>query len=72
MNRLNFNITSARPSETWAIIGIEITEKTTDYNAEVTEEKWVIDKNTRRSVDSYGLSSGVEQTSYKGTQFLNL
>ena len=60
------NTTPSGASPTWNIIGVGITEKSTDYNAEVTEEKWIIDKNTRRTVDSYGLSSGVEQTAYKG------
>jgi len=50
----------------WAIIGIGITDKSTDYNAEVSEEKWIIHKNANKTVDSYALQSGVEQTAYKG------
>lgn len=54
------------PSPEWSIIGVGITDKSTDYNAEVTEEKWIIHKNATKTVDSYALSSGVEQTAYKG------
>lgn len=50
----------------YAIIGVGITDKSTDYNAEVSEEKWIIERNKRKNIDSYGLSSGVEQTAYKG------
>ncbi len=51
---------------TWAIIGVGITDKSTDYNAEVSEEKWIINRNATKTVDGYALSSGVEQTAYKG------
>ena len=60
---------NTQPNEdtpSWAIIGIGITEKSTDYNVEKTEEKWIINKNKNVTIDSYGLSSGVEQTAYKG------
>lgn len=62
---------NTKPSETspnWAIIGVGITDKSTDYNAEKTEEKWIIHRNKNVSVDSYGLTSGVEQTCYKGDE----
>ena len=36
------NTTPSGASPTWNIIGVGITEKSTDYNAEVTEEKWII------------------------------
>ena len=52
----------------WAIIGVGITDKSTDYNAEKTEEKWIIHRNKNVSIDSYGLTSGVEQTCYKGDE----
>jgi len=51
---------------TWAIIGVGITDKSTDYNAEVSEEKLIINRNATKTVDGYALSSGVEQTAYKG------
>lgn len=60
------NTTPNGTSESWAIVGVGITDKATDYNANVTEEKWIINKNANKSVDSYGLSSSVEQTAYKG------
>lgn len=60
------NTTPSGASATWNIIGVGITDKATDYNAEKTEEKWIINKNKTVTVDSYGLSSGVEQTAYKG------
>lgn len=50
----------------WAIIGVGITDKSIDYNAEKTEEKWIIHENTTKEIDSYNITSGVEQTAYKG------
>ncbi len=52
----------------WAIIGVGITDKSTDYNTEKSEEKWIIHKNKNVTIDSYGLTSGVEQTCYKGDE----
>lgn len=52
----------------WALIGVGITDKSIDYNAEKTEEKWIIHRNKNVTVDSYGLTSGVEQTCYKGDE----
>ena len=52
----------------WALIGVGITDKAIDYNAEKTEEKWIIHRNKNVTVDSYGLTSGVEQTCYKGDE----
>lgn len=60
------NTTPNADKETWEIIGVGITDKSTDYNAEKTEEKWIIHRNKNVTVDSYGLTSGVEQTAYKG------
>lgn len=62
------NTTPNTTNETWAIIGVGVTDKSTDYNAEKTEEKWIIHKNKNVTVDSYGLTSGVEQTCYKGDE----
>lgn len=62
------NTTPKEDTPNWAIIGIGISDKTTEYNAEVTEEKWIIYKNKIKEVDSYGLSSGIEQTAYKGDE----
>jgi len=61
---LNTNPKESNPE--WSIVGVGITDKSTDYNAEVSEEKWIINKNATKTVDSYALSSGVEQTAYKG------
>ena len=60
------NTTPKAENPTWAILGVGVTDKSTDYNAEKTEEKWIIHKNKNVTVDSYGLTSGVEQTAYKG------
>lgn len=60
------NTTPKETNSTWAIVGVGVTDKSTDYNAEVSEEKWIIHKNKIKTVDSYGLTSGVEQTAYKG------
>lgn len=62
------NTKPGQEKENWAIIGVGITDKSTDYNAEKNEEKWIIHKNKNVSVDSYGLTSGVEQTCYKGDE----
>lgn len=62
------NTTPSENTPAWAIIGVGITDKSTDYNANVTEEKWIIHKNANKTVDSYGLTSGVEQTAYKGDE----
>jgi len=66
------NTTPSSDTPTWSIIGVGITDKATDYNAEKTEEKWIIHKNKNVTVDSYGLSSGVEQTCYKGDPVFEL
>lgn len=60
------NVASTSENPDWAIIGVGITDKSTDYNAEKTEEKWIINRNKSVTIDSYGPSSGVEQTAYKG------
>lgn len=62
------NTTPNESTPNWAMIGVGITDKTTEYNANVTEEKWIIHKNATKTVDSYALTSGVEQTAYKGDQ----
>ena len=60
------NTAPSAEQPTWAIIGVGIKDKGTDYNAEVSEEKWIINKNANKTIDSYALSSSVEQTAYKG------
>lgn len=60
------NTTPNAEAPTWAIIGVGITDMSTEYNANVSEEKWIIHKNATKTVDSYALSSGAEQTAYKG------
>ena len=63
---LDINPSGETPS--WKIIGVGITDKSSDYNAEKTEEKWIIERTKRTAIDSYGPSSGVEQTAYKGDE----
>lgn len=63
---LDINPSGETPS--WKIIGVGITDKSTDYNAEKTKEKWIIERTKRTAIDSYGPSSGVEQTAYKGDE----
>jgi len=63
---LDINPSGETPS--WKIIGVGVTDKSTDYNAEKTEEKWIIERTKRTAIDSYGPSSGVEQTAYKGDE----
>ena len=59
------NTTPTAEQPTWGIIGIGITDKSTEYNASTTEEKWIIHKNATKTTDSYALTSGVEQISFK-------
>ena len=62
---------NTKPSEAspnWALIGVGITDKSTDYNVEKSEEKWIIHRNKNVTIDSYGLTSEVEQTCYKGDE----
>ena len=61
---LDINPSGETPS--WKIIGVGVTDKSTDYNAEKT--KWIIERTKRTAIDSYGPSSGVEQTAYKGDE----
>lgn len=61
-------ITDKSTTYNWAIVGKGITDKSTDYNANVSDEHWIINKNANKDVDSYALSSGVEQTCYKGDE----
>ena len=63
---VEFLNTTPDSEPTWAIVGVGITDKSIDYNANVTEEKWIIENNSRKEIDSYAPSSGVEQTAYKG------
>ena len=63
---LDINPSGETPS--WKIIGVGVTDKSTDYNAEKTAEKWIIERTKRTAIDSYGPSSGVEQTAYKGDE----
>lgn len=60
------NTTPTGEQPTWNIVGVGITDKSTDYNANVTEEKWIINKNATKTTENYALTSGVEQTAYKG------
>ncbi len=53
-------------SPTWSIIGVGIADKSTEYNPEISEEKWVIYKNKIKELESYAPGSSVEQTAYKG------
>lgn len=62
------NTTPSGETPTWAIIGVGITSKQTDYNVDKTSEKWIIHRNNNVSIDGYGLTSGVEQTCYKGDE----
>lgn len=62
---VDFLNVSSTSTPDWAIIGVGITDKSTDYNANVTEEKWIIHKNANKTIDNYALQSGVEQTAYK-------
>lgn len=50
----------------WAIIGYGITDKSTDYGAQANTEKFIIHKNSTTTIDGYEMSSGVEQSCYKG------
>lgn len=53
---------------TWAVVGQGITDMSTDYSANTTTEKFIINKNATTTVDGYEVSTGAEQSCYKGDE----
>ncbi len=62
------NTTPKATNKTWSLFGVGVTEYEESYNANVSEEHWIINKNANKDVDGYGLTSGPEQTCYKGDE----
>ena len=60
------DITPNASTPSWALIGVGISDKSTDYNADVSDEKWIIYKNNVKEVNSYAPTSGVTQVAHKG------
>lgn len=58
--------TTPSASETWALLGVGITEYGIAYNPQVTTEKWIIHKNANSSLDSYQRQADASQKCYKG------
>lgn len=62
------NITPKENSETYAIVGVGITDYGQDYNPQRTTEKWIIHKNATTTTDSYQIQADASQTCYKGDE----
>lgn len=60
------NTTPRATTKKWDLFGVGTTEYEESYNSNVSEEHWIINKNANKDVDGYGLTSGPEQTCYKG------
>lgn len=58
--------TTPSSTATWAIIGIGITGFGQSYNPQVSTEKWIVNKNSTSSVDSYQIQGDASQKIYKG------
>jgi hypothetical protein len=66
-DKIDFLDTTPTAEEpTWAIVGIGIKDKSTDYNADITDDPWIIYKNNIKEVNKYAPTSGVTQTAHKG------
>lgn len=62
------NTTPGKTTKNWALFGVGVTENEESYNSNISEEHWIINKNANKDVDGYAISSGPEQTCYKGDQ----
>ncbi len=60
------DVTPSETAPSWKIIGIGISDKSTDYNSDVSDEKWIIYKNAVKEVNSYAPTSGITQVAHKG------
>ena len=60
------DITPDSLSETWAILGVGITDYGVSYNPQVETEKWIIEDNARNDHTSNQKQASVEQKIYKG------
>lgn len=60
------NTTPKLTTKKWSLYGVGITESETSYNANVSDEHWIIHRNANKDVNGYALSTGPEQTCYKG------
>ena len=58
--------TTPSAEETWALLGVGITNFGISYNPNVTTEKWIIHKSATSSLDSYQKQGDVSQKCYKG------
>lgn len=71
---LTFLDTTPSSTETWAILGVGITEYGISYNPQVDTEKWIIEDNARNDHTSNQKQSSVTQKIYKGDpcfEFIN-
>ena len=62
------NTDPGKTTKKWSLFGVGVTENETSYNSNVSEEHWIIHKNANKDVNGYGISSGPEQTCYKGDE----
>lgn len=57
--------TPTAQSPTWSVVGIGVTELSTDYNAQVDTEQWIIEDSARNDHTGNQKSSSVTQKCYK-------
>ena len=58
--------TPSANTETWAILGVGITDYGISYNPQIDSEKWIIEKNARQTHSSNEKQGSVSQQIYKG------
>ena len=68
----HFFNTGTPESKVWSRINKGFTELTEDSNAEVVEEKYIGDKNSSTSIESYAPSIGLSGSAYKGDAVFDL
>ena len=58
--------TPSAQTPTWKVVGIGVTELSTEYNAQVDTEQWIIEDSARNDHTGNQKSSSVTQKCYKG------
>ena len=56
--------TTPDKTETWAVLGVGVTDFATDYNPSVESEKWIIERTARHNHESNEKQGGVSQSIY--------
>ena len=59
------DVTPSAQAPSWKVVGIGVTELSTDYNAQVDTEQWIIEDSARNDHTGNQKSSSVTQKCYK-------